>query len=158
MPAKTRASLTSKTACEKLGKARHTPGTLSESIRKAVLSPKRSASTRAADLAYFPTSHRASPAPGWCRFPQRSIPFGVVLGESVFASDVDADARQGSISSAPSNHGHSEMTVPRVGSVNPACLACRNDLNRDGLRHIGGAFISNDVHVVAARVNKSHAH
>ena len=49
IPAKTRASFTSKTAREKLGKDRQTPGTLSESIRKDVLSPKKWASTEAAD-------------------------------------------------------------------------------------------------------------
>jgi hypothetical protein len=50
-----------------------------------------------------------------------------------------------------------EMTVPRIVGVDPAWLTSRNQLDGDGLCH-AGSLVSDDVHVVATRIDKSHAH
>src|SRR6184192_3217341 len=47
----------------------------------------------------------------------------------------------------------SEGAVPRSWSVNPTRLTCRNEPDSDDLCR-DGAFISDDVHVVATSVNK----
>ena len=57
------------------------------------------------------------------------------------------------VESAPSS---SEVAVSRVWRVNPTRLACRKELDCDGLRQVGGAFVSNNVHVVATGIDKRH--
>ena len=47
------------------------------------------------------------------------------------------------------------MAVPRVGSVNPTRLTCRNQPDGDDLC-LDSAFVSDNVHVDTTLVNKRH--
>ena len=49
----------------------------------------------------------------------------------------------------------SEMAVPRIWSVNPTRLTCRNELHSDGLC-LDGAFVSDNVHVGTTGIDKPH--
>ena len=63
--------------------------------------------------------------------------------------------RLGSLAVALNSPSSSEGAVPRSWSVNPTRLTCRNEPDSDDLCR-DGAFISDDVHVVATGVNKRH--
>src|SRR6266478_2385832 len=63
-------------------------------------------------------------------------------------------------SSSPSqrrrmNAPSSEVTVPRVWSINPTRRPCRNELDGDGACH-DGAFVPEEVHMVTTWIDKPH--
>jgi hypothetical protein len=62
---------------------------------------------------------------------------------------------QGSLAATSDQQSPSEMAVPRVWSVNPTRLTCRNEPDSDDLR-LDVAFVSDDVHVATTTIDKRH--
>src|SRR5438477_13134728 len=85
----------------------------------------------------------------WC-FRKRSFS-AALLGAATVQRILDARDRCASSCSSI----RWEMAVPRVWSVNPARLTRRNEPDSNELC-LDSAFVSDDVHVIAAQVNKRH--
>ena len=62
---------------------------------------------------------------------------------------------QGCLAATSDQQSPSEMAVPRVGSVNPTRLTCRNEPESNDLC-LDVTFVSDDVYVATTTIDKCH--